>query len=275
MTQTNEPTQAYVIKVEELSALNRMSSDHPQPTLYEWINRGTDQKLRRTTIQMLLRTLEQDSGSPSVARLHESSGLRLLFSTAQDRDQFALAFSAALAEERTRAGYLVAATYDSRDEAEKVVEQLKAAGIPEESISLLWRAGQYVDDDGKNWLGHSKRSVAAAVTGGGIAGAVLGVAMLTVPGIGIVAATGALAASAYSSIAAVSAALGATGGALARMLTDSDVEGREANYFEAQIRRGRIFVSVDTRIATGLRNVARDILLRSGGSAPAVRLIAA
>jgi hypothetical protein len=53
MTQTNEPTQAYVIKVEELSALNRMSSDHPQPRLYEWINRGTDQKLRRTTIQML------------------------------------------------------------------------------------------------------------------------------------------------------------------------------------------------------------------------------
>lgn len=275
MAQTNDTMHAYVIKVEELPALNRISADHPQPALYEWINRGTDQKLRRTTIQMLLRTLEQDNASPSVTRLHDSSGLRLLFSSTQDRDEFALAFSAALAEERNRAGYLVAATYDSRDEADAVVAKLKDAGIPDESISLLWRTGQYVDEDGKNWMGHSKRSVAAAVTGGGIAGAVLGVAMLVVPGIGIVAASGAIAASAYSSVAAVSAALGATGGALARMLTDSDVEGREANYFEAQIRRGRIFVSVDTRIAVGLRNVARDILLRSGGNAPAARLIAA
>lgn len=266
---------AYVIKTEDLPALGRLSPDRPQPLLYEWINRGTDQKLRRTTIQMLLRTLEQNDTSQSVARLHESSGLRVIFADEQDRDRFALAFAVAVAQEKTKAGQLLAATYDTREDAERVVTELTAAGIPEDSISVLWRAGEFVDENGVTWTGHTKRSVAAAVAGGGLAGAALGVAVLVVPGIGLVAAGGAIAASAYSSVAAVSAAIGATGGAMARMLTDNDVEGRDANYFEAQIRRGKVFVSVDTRVVGDLREAARAIMMRNGGNAPAVRLIAA
>lgn len=108
-------------------------------------------------------------------------------------------------------------------------------------------------------------SVAAAVAGGGIAGALLGIGMLIiVPGLGAVAAAGAIAGS-VSSVASLSGIFGATGGAMVKMLTDHDVDGREANYYERQIRRGRVFVSVDTRIAEGQADLARRILKECGG----------
>lgn len=263
-----EVTASFVIKAEDLAALNHLSPDHPRPLLVEWINRGTNQRMNRSTVDMLLRTLAQDEVSPSVERLHQSAGLRLSFGTEEERNAFAAAFANARAQLDVRKRHLVAAMFDSREAAERVVSELESIGIPKDSISLLWRAGQFVDPNGTNPAGHSKRSVAAAVAGGGIAGAMLGVAFLAIPGIGLVAAAGAIAASSFSSVAAVSAVIGATGGAVARMLTDHDVDGREANYFERQIRRGKVFVSVDTRIAQGQRELALNVLLQNGGHSP-------
>ena len=74
----------------------------------------------------------------------------------------------------------------------------------------------------------------------------LGVGILLVPGVGPVAAAGAIAASALSSVASVSGIIGATGGAIAKMLTDHDVDGVSAAQYDTQIKRGKIFVSVDT-----------------------------
>jgi hypothetical protein len=62
------------------------------------------------------------------------------------------------------------------------------------------------------------------------------------------------------SFAAASGVLGATGGAIARMLTDHDVDGVSASYYQEQIRRGKIFVSVDVRDAPEQRELARSIL---------------
>ena len=258
---------AFVIKAEELAVLNYLRADHPKPLLLEWINRGTDQKMQRSSIEMLLRTLSHDEVSPSVARLHHSSGLRATFASSQDRDEFAQAFARARAELGVAKRHLVAALFDRRRDAERVVTDLRDAGIPADSISLLWRAGEFEDEPGSRVQGHSKRSVAAAAAGGGLAGAMLGVAILTIPGVGLVAAAGAIAASSLSSVAAVSAIIGATGGAMARMLTDHDVDGREANYIERQIRQGKIFVSIDTRIAEGQKDLARKIILSNGGKA--------
>lgn len=266
--ETGQEAPAFVIKAEDLAALNHLSDDHPRPLLTEWINRGTNQRMNRSTVDMLLRTLSQEDVSPSVERLHQSAGLRLIFGTPADRNTFAAAFANARAQLNVRKRHLVAAMFDSRQDAERVVSELESAGIPKASISLLWRAGQATGWTEADRPGHSKRSVAAAVAGGGIAGAMLGVAFLAIPGIGLVAAAGAIAASSFSSVAAVSAIIGATGGAMARMLTDLDVDGREANYFERQIRRGKVFVSVDTRIARGQREVAIAVLLQNGGHSP-------
>lgn len=253
---------AFVIKAEDLAALNHLAADHPPPMMLEWINRGTDQPLRRTTIDMLLRTLFKDDISASVSRLHQSSGLRCLFHSDEERDRFAEAFDAARAFEGHRTKQVVTAIFERRVDADAVVTELVDAGIPKEAISLLWRSGRYVDFEGSGRAGHGPLSVAAAVAGGGIAGALLGIAMVAVPGLGMVAAAGALASSAVSSVAAISAAIGATGGAIARMLSDLDVEGNDANYFARQIQRGKVFVAVDLRIATGQGEVVRQIFQR-------------
>lgn len=266
MGQATQSEPAYVIKAEELSALNYLDPDHPRPLLTEWINRGTDQKLRRTSIDLLLRTLTEDNASPSVARLHHTSGLRAIFASERDRDAFANAFAGARAQMTLRRDYIVATIFEDLPSAELALADLKAAGIPQESISMLHRAGDFSPDGDESWKGHSKMSVAAAVAGGGIAGALLGIGILiVVPGLGAVAAAGAIAGTSIGSVASLSGIFGATGGAMAKMLTDHDVDGREANYYERQIRRGRVFVSVDTRIAAAQADEVRRILLSRGG----------
>lgn len=44
------------------------------------------------------------------------------------------------------------------------------------------------------------------------------------------------------------------------MLSDLDVEGNDANYFARQIHSGKVFVSVDTRLAPGQRDAILRIL---------------
>lgn len=269
MSQTTTSEPAFVIKAEDLPALNYLDPDHPRPLLTEWINRSTDQKMRRTTIDMLLRTLPEGSTTPSVIKLHQTSGLRAIFATSRERDAFATGFAAARAQLAMRRDFVAATIFPDTVSAEEAVKALTEAGIAEESISVLRRAGQFDLTSAKQWRGHSKMSVAAAVAGGGIVGTLLGIGILVVvPGLGAVAAAGAIAGSALPSVASVSGIFGATGGAIAKMLTDHDVDGREANYYERQIRRGRVFVSVDTRMAPNQAGVAREVLKRCGGRTP-------
>ena len=256
---------AFVIKAEELAALNYLDRDHPRPREVEWINRGTDQILKPSTVDMLLRTLFRDVVSPSVLRLHQSAGLRAIFRTERERDRFAAAFAKARNHESANPDDMITAIFDGRDYAERAVAGLKAAGIPDKAISLLWRASRFLDN-GVDWEeGHSKLSIAGAVAGSGVAGAVLGVAILMIPGVGPVAAAGALASSAFSSVAAVSGIIGATGGAIARMLTDHDVDGVSASFYEQEIRRGKVFVCVDARIVEDRTEEALGILKKFGG----------
>jgi hypothetical protein len=175
---------AFVIKAEDLSALNYLDRNHPQPRRLEWINRGTNQPLRRTSIEMLLRTLFREVRTPSVVRLHQSAGLRAIFGSDQERQRFASAFAAACEHELTRKDYLATAVFDDRESAERAVASLKDAGIAEDAISIMWRASRFLDADYRFSDGHSSLSVAGAVAGGGLAGAVFGIAVLFVPGVG-------------------------------------------------------------------------------------------
>jgi Heat induced stress protein YflT domain len=159
---------------------------------------------------------------------------------------------------------VVWAVFDNREEARRAVTELRSAGIPLQAISLVGRPDDEVeihdDEDGA-----SKVSIVGAVAGGGVAGGLLGVAALAIPGVGPLVAAGAIAASAAPTAAAIGAAAGATGGAIFRMLSDHEVEGREAEYYEEQIGRGGIFVSVDTRLSEGRAESAQIILERCGG----------
>lgn len=84
----------YVLPAEDLVLLNDLPPDHPKPIGREWINRGTDQTLRPSTVDQLLRTLYRPCpSSPSLARLHRTAGLRLIFRTSEDRARFGKAIS--------------------------------------------------------------------------------------------------------------------------------------------------------------------------------------
>lgn len=266
---------AYVIKAEELVAVNYLADDHPRPQSVEWINRGTDQVLRPTTTDMLLRTLFQPAASPSVQKLHDSSGLRVIFrSDAEifridaERERFATAFRDVIAKERAITEHVVTAIFDDRGKAEAAIAALHHEGISPAAISLLCRASHFGDPESKWPEGHSSMSITGAVAGAGIAGALLGVAFLFVPGVGPLAAAGVLAASAIPSVASVSSIIGATGGAVAKMLTDHDVDGVMAEYYDRQIRRGKVFLSVDQRQTTLAREFVERVLEKSGGAYP-------
>lgn len=264
MQQETISAPAYVIKPEELLALNFLDDDHPRPADAEWINRGTDQKLKPSTVQMLQRTLFRDMAPPSVVQLHRSAGLRVIFHTEQERQEFAAAFAAARAKESQRRKSTVTATFDSRAEAEEAITALVDAGFSEERISLLWRVSQLEGSNLRFREGHSVLSVASAIAGGGFAGALLGAAVLIIPGLGFVAAAGAIAAAAPS-VAGVSGVIGATGGAITRMLDDHDVEGIAANHYEQQINRGKVFVTVDVTDDDARRDEARSLFRQFGG----------
>ena len=124
--------------------------------------------------------------------------------------------------------HMISAVFDDREEARRAVTELRSAGIPEDAISLVGRPDDTDETNADD--GASKGSVAGAVAGGGVAGALLGVAALAIPGVGPLAAAGAIAASAIPTAAGVGAAAGATAGAITRMLSDHEVEGRDAEF---------------------------------------------
>ncbi|MEP5937477.1 MAG: hypothetical protein ABJ239_04050 [Erythrobacter sp.] len=256
---------AYVVKAEDIIAINYLASDHPRPRRVEWINRGTDQVLRPTTTSMLLRTLYKPVERDSVQKLHDSSGLRIVLKNEGERVAFASAFERAKAKRDEDRQIVETAVFDTREQAEAVISQLHEAGIDPDAISLLCRASQFTDPDHEWPDGHSPASIASVVAGSGVAGALMGVACLFVPGVGPVAVAGAMTASALSSVASVSAIIGATGGAVAKMLTDHDVDGVSATFYDEQIQRGRVFVSVDTQGDTSLAASVCEVFERHGG----------
>ena len=161
---------------------------------------------------------------------------------------------------------VVSAVFDDRADAQRAVQELRSAGVDEGAISIVGRPdddSRYRSDEHDD--GASKGSVAGSAAAGGVGGALLGIGAMAIPGVGPLAAAGAIAASAAATGGAVGAAVGATGGAIARMLTDHDVDGRDAEYFEEHIERGGTFVSVDTRRANADRAEVRSILQNCGG----------
>lgn len=265
MGQRHIDISSFVIRATELSALNYLPASHPRPDRLEWVNQGTGQPLRHTTIDMLLRTLFRNDPSPSVAKLRESSVLCVHFQSERLRDKFARQFENAREIDRVKNEKLVIALFARPELARDVVSDLEAHGVPNSAISVLWRADDFMGTGGARYEGHSARSVAAATVAGGLFGSILGVTTLAIPGVGPVVMAGPLAVALVSQVSALSGIIGATGGAIARMLSDQDVEGREPSFFETGINQGRIFVAVDPDMIELDRGQLTEILRSRGG----------
>lgn len=154
----------------------------------------------------------------------------------------------------------VAGLFDHMNEAEGAVRELTANGFSPENISIVAHDGR--EERGDKILADSSRADAAGVgaTGGavlgGLAGIVLGLGVLAIPGLGPIIAGGPLIAG------LTGASVGAALGGLAGGLTEMGVPEEEARFYAEGVRRGGTLVVVN---AAGDHDfTAADIMRRNG-----------
>jgi len=157
------------------------------------------------------------------------------------------------------------AMFDTHAEAERAVSELRSMGLNDSDLSVIAHHGGTTtarSGDGEITDEHH-RNVLRGILGGGALGAGLGVAALAIPGVGPLAAAGAIAAAAVPEAIGVGAVLGAIGGTLNETLTKHGISEDDATYYNDRLKDGAVVVTVeDTGVDTAS---VRDILYRNGG----------
>lgn len=149
----------------------------------------------------------------------------------------------------------------SREQADRIVDQLKTANFSNNDISAL-----FADKGTSRDFAHEKNTkapegaVTGAVAGGGVGGAlgwIAGIGALAIPGVGPFIAAGPI-------IAALSgAAIGAAVGGIAGGLIGLGIPELEAKRYEGKIKEGNILISVHTDDAGDIAR-AKDIFNQAG-----------
>lgn len=164
---------------------------------------------------------------------------------------------------------IASAVFDSREEAARALSELRSAGIRDEAISVVGQSDEHHsgsrrsdnDSDDDEATGDV---VKGAAMGAG-AGALLGIAALAIPGIGPLAAAGAIASGAIPTAAAIGGGAGLAAGGIGGLLADHGVDEEDSKYYEERIHQGGIFLSVRADDAGIPIDEAREILFRNGG----------
>lgn len=157
------------------------------------------------------------------------------------------------------------AIFDSHAQAEQAVSDLRSAGVRDADLSIIaHHGGTTTATSGEGEItDEHHRNVLRGILGGGALGAGLGVAALAIPGVGPLAAAGAIAASAVPEAAAIGAGIGALTGTFNEVLTKHGVGEEDARYYGDRMKDGGVVVTVGGSDVDADR--ARDILYRHGG----------
>ena len=149
----------------------------------------------------------------------------------------------------------------SRDQADRIVTQLKNANFSNNDISVL-----FPDKDTTRDFAHEKNTkapegaAAGAGTGGVIGGAlgwIAGIGALAIPGVGPFVAAGPI-------MAALSgAAIGAAAGGIAGGLIGLGIPELEAKRYEGKVKAGNLLMSVHTDDSDEIKR-AKDIFTKAG-----------
>lgn len=162
----------------------------------------------------------------------------------------------------------VVGLFDTAGEAEQVVRALVDSGFNRNEISVI--ANDARGEHGRaHEVGTSRGDAVAEGAGagavggtvlGGAVGLLVGVGLLTIPGIGPVLAAGPLAAALGST--ALGAGIGAAAGGLVGSLVGAGVPESQANYYAEGVRRGGTLVSI--RADEGMAERAYQVMQRFG-----------
>ena len=158
----------------------------------------------------------------------------------------------------------VVRVFRSVDQAEAAIRELRDIGLSGSDVSVV--VPNVVDDrvtEGRVAEGSDAPTVSAAATGGvlgGVAGFLLGLALIPIPGVGLVLASAPLIGS-----AATGAFLGAGAGMFASRLAELGIAEAEASWYEEELRAGRTLVTVR---ADGRAADVRRVLRYHGGPSP-------
>jgi hypothetical protein len=163
---------------------------------------------------------------------------------------------------------------ETQVQAEAVVSELQASGVPAPQISVLFPDKQGTKDFAHE---HNTKAPEGAIAGvgaggaiGGTIGLLAGIGALAIPGVGPLIAAGPL-------MAALSgAAAGATLGGVAGALVGLGIPEIEAKTYEGKIRGGNILIAVHTEDsehekrakATLERHQAHDVVVTGDSSVP-------
>ncbi|MCW5852468.1 MAG: hypothetical protein KIT87_20505, partial [Anaerolineae bacterium] len=152
----------------------------------------------------------------------------------------------------------VVGLFETRDQAQQAVQALRNAGIPQDDISLVMRDRREAQATAAD-IGAGSATAAGLAGGavlGGLAGWLVGIGALAIPGIGPIVAAGPLAA------ALTGGAIGAATGGLLGALVDAGVPEEEARTYQSGIERGASLLSV--RAPDGREQQVRDMMNRAG-----------
>lgn len=157
------------------------------------------------------------------------------------------------------------AIFDTHAEAERAVSELRTAGVSDTDLSIIaHHGGTTTATSGEGEItDEHHRNVLRGILGGGALGAGLGVAALAIPGVGPLAAAGAIAASAVPEAMAIGAGLGALTGTFNEVLTKHGVSEDDATYYGSRMKDGGVVVTVGGSAIDAER--AREILYQNGG----------
>lgn len=159
------------------------------------------------------------------------------------------------------------AVFDTQEEAQRAVAELRSAGIDDANLSLIAQSGRTTTTtagDGEI-VDEEQGSILRGILGGGALGAGLGIAALAIPGVGPLVAAGAIATSAIPAAAGIGAAVGAAAGTLNEVLNSHGVSEEDSAYYGDRVQQGGVFVSVDSGQSNVDTSRAQDILYSCGG----------
>lgn len=156
------------------------------------------------------------------------------------------------------------AIFDSHAEAERAVNEIRRLGVDDARLSVIAHHGGTTTTTNAEGevTDEQHRNVLRGILGGGALGAGLGVAALAIPGVGPLAAAGAIAASAVPEAMGIGAAIGAIGGTMNEVLTKHGISDEDAHYYSGRMKDGAVVVTVEDELAD---QALQDLLYKAGG----------